>query len=226
MGYRAEVAGNGLEALNAVTRQPYDVLLMDVQMPEMDGLEATTRIREQEKATEGHIPIIALTAHAMKEDREICLNAGMDGYITKPLRAEDLLAAIEKLFPHPSQTKTAARERSAAHEEVFDREKLMTTVDGDLELFREIVELFLADCPKALEEIASAISAEDAARLDRAAHALKGSVGNFGARNGYELALQLEMMGKNDTLIGAEDIYATLADEMNRLRLALEDSGG
>jgi signal transduction histidine kinase/CheY-like chemotaxis protein len=223
-GHAVTAVANGQETLAALAAQgdsPFNLILMDVQMPGMDGLEATARIRAQERATGGHIPIIALTAHAMKGDREICLKAGMDNYIAKPLKAEELFATIEKALPQSWATETAAREHAANNEKAFNREELLANLDGDPELLREVVELFLEDAPRALAEIAGAISAHDAVRLDRAAHALKGTVGNFGALNAHDLALRLEMMGKNAALTEAEEVFSALADEMERLRSTL-----
>jgi len=228
-GHSVAVAENGKAALAALETQgehPYDLVLMDVQMPEMDGIEATARIREKEKGTGVHVPIIALTAHAMKGDREACIDAGMDGYVSKPLKANELLAAMEQVVaPHSEDTGTAAA-RAIDKGKIFDREQALASVDGDMELLREIVSLFLEDYPKNIAEIDSAIREVDASRLSRTAHALKGMVANFGARRAFDLALRLETMGKEKELTKAGGVFSSLAKEMECLRTALEDFTG
>jgi signal transduction histidine kinase/CheY-like chemotaxis protein/HPt (histidine-containing phosphotransfer) domain-containing protein len=217
---------NGIEALAALEgerERPFDLVLMDVQMPEMDGIEATVRIREKEMLSGGHIPIIALTAHAMKGDREGCLKAGMDGYVSKPLKTEDLLAALEEAMTNRPETVSGVERPPADTAGVIDRVQALERVDGDRELMREVIGLFLEDYPEKMAEIEKAISEEDAARLNRSAHAFKGSVANFGARNAFDLALRLEMMGRGGEFGGARAVFFTLAEEVERLRKALED---
>jgi signal transduction histidine kinase/CheY-like chemotaxis protein/HPt (histidine-containing phosphotransfer) domain-containing protein len=228
-GHSVVVAENGKAALAALESQgerPYDLVLMDVQMPEMDGIEATTRIREKEKETGVHVPIIALTAHAMKGDREACLNAGMDGYVSKPLKANELLAAMEQVVMLHSESTGPAVDRAIDEGKILDREQTLASVDGDLELLREIVSLFVEEYPKTMVEIRDAIEGGDAHRLNRAAHSLKGSVVNFGARYAFDLALRLEMMGKERELNKAGEVFSSLAEEMERLSSALEDFSG
>ncbi|MFA5353838.1 MAG: response regulator, partial [Thermodesulfovibrionales bacterium] len=186
-GHAVVVAQNGKEVISAIDRegaQPFDLILMDVQMPEMDGLEATARIRERERTTGRHIPIIALTAHAMAGDRETCLNAGMDGYVSKPLKAADLFSAIAEVLAAKGPTPGDGREpqeAGLAADEAFDWTVAMASVDGDREFFAEVVGIFLEDCPKLMGEIHNALKEGSAAALGRAAHTLKGSAGNFGA---------------------------------------------
>ncbi len=127
---------------------PFDLILMDVQMPEMDGLEATALIREKEKTTGEHIPIIALTAHAMKGDREVCLEAGMDGYVSKPLKADELLSVMRELIADRMETGPIAAQPDVEKGDVFNREQALASVDGDMDLFREIVGLFSEEYPK------------------------------------------------------------------------------
>ena len=228
-GHTVVATANGVEtlaALEAEGEHPFDLILMDVQMPEMDGIEATARIREKEKSGKRHIPIIALTAHAMKGDRETCLKAGMDGYVPKPLKAEELLAAMEEAMAGRTKTASAAVQPHDNKSEVFDRKQTLTSVDGDLELLGEVVGLFLADYPETIAEIDSAINEGDAVRLNRAAHALKGSVSNFGASKAYDLALRLEMMGKKMELTGTRTVFPSLVEEMQRLKKALENFTG
>jgi len=225
-GHTVLIAVNGKEVLASLDAQGerhFDLILMDVQMPEMDGMEATALIRRKEKDGGRHIPIIALTAHAMKGDREACLKAGMDGYVSKPLKADELIGAMEELFrrrPESGEEHFSADDKT---EDVFDREQTLASVDGDMELLREVVSLFLGEYPKTMEEIRDAIAGGDPHRLNRAAHSLKGSVGNFCARATFDAALRLEMMGKNDNLNGAGVEFLLLTDEMERLTKALEE---
>ncbi|WP_320045568.1 response regulator [uncultured Desulfobacter sp.] len=219
-GHSAVVAQNGIEALAALEDQehPFDIILMDVQMPEMDGIETTAHIREKEKGTGKHIPIIALTAHAMKSDQEVCLNAGMDGYVAKPLQPEALFTAIHYL------TETVAAHTHEKRSAVFDREQSVASVGGDMDLLREIADLFVENAPHMMVEIKNAIDQRNAYRLNRAAHLLKGSVGNFGACPVFESALKLEMLGKQNSLDGVDTIFNGLEIEMERLCKTLKDS--
>jgi HPt (histidine-containing phosphotransfer) domain-containing protein len=196
---------------------------MDVQMPEMDGIEATARIREKEKGTGMHIPIIALTAHAMKGDRDACINAGMDGYVSKPLKANELLAAMEQVVMLHSESTGPAADRSIDKGKIFDRKQALASVDGDVEFLRVITGIFLEEYPKKMAEIDAAIDLGDATRLNHAAHSLKGSVSHFGAHCAFDLALRLEMMGKEKDLKEAGGVFNSLAKEMERLRTALLD---
>jgi HPt (histidine-containing phosphotransfer) domain-containing protein len=162
----------------------------------------------------------------MKEDREACIKAGMDGYVSKPLKADELIGAMEELLrrrPESGEEHFSADDKAA---EAFDRERTLANVDGDMELLKEVVSLFLEEYPKTLEEIRDAIDGGDPHRLNRAAHALKGSVGNFGGRNAFDTALRLEMMGKNRELGGAKAVYSFLAEEVERLGKALEALAG
>ncbi len=225
-GHTVAVAADGLEVLEALGEEgdrPFDLVLLDVQMPKMDGWETTACIREREQAGGRHIPIIAMTAHAMKGDREACLNAGMDGYVPKPLTADALSAAIEQVIePPPESTETVADE-STDKGEVFDLQEILARVEGDENLMKEVFALFLEQCPGMMAEIRNAIDEEDADCLARSAHAIKGSVGNFGAHSAFDLALRLEMTGRNRELEGAEEIFNAFSEEMERLKKTLEN---
>jgi two-component system sensor histidine kinase/response regulator len=224
-GHKVIVAGDGKEVLGALEAQrghPFDLILMDVQMPNMDGLEATGLIRGKEKATGEHIPIIALTAHAMKGDREVCLEAGMDGYVSKPLKADELFSTIREVMADRMKDAPTASQAAAEPGDVLNVDQVLAGLDGDMGLFREITLLFLEECPKSMAAIHSAIEEGDAHKLNRAAHTLKGSVGNFSTHAAFEAALNLEMMGKTGDLARAGDVFAGLAEEMERLKQALE----
>ena len=225
-GHTVVVACNGREALSALesTSGGFDLILMDVQMPELGGLEATAMIREKEKATGTHIPIVALTAHALKGDRERCLEAGMDAYLAKPIQPERLRKIVEDMVSTPAWRDRRAPDGSKT-EHVLDGRALLAQVDGDVRLLGKLTRLFLADCPGMLSAIKKAIASQDARGLQQAAHALKGSIANFAARGPFEAALKLETMGRRSELTGAEEAYLTLEKEITRLSQALAAMG-
>ncbi len=220
-GYQIEVVNNGQEALRALECWDYDLVLMDVQMPELDGIEATGRIREKEKNTGRHIPIIAMTAHAMTGDRERCLEAGMDNYISKPIQAEELYKMIEKIIAEHPQQKGASSNNAGP--EPFDREAALAQVEGDAELLAELVSLFNDDCPRLMQEIREAVTGSEALALTRAAHALKGAAANFSAGRVVTLARRLEEMGRAGQMTGAQVVCADLDVEVVRLNQALDE---
>jgi PAS domain S-box-containing protein len=201
-GHGVTVVGNGREAVAAVEAgEPrFDVVLMDVQMPEMDGLEATRAIRAREKPAGPRLPIVAMTAHAMEGDRERCLAAGMDGYVTKPVDVGRLLQAVESAVPGFDPAAAAAR------------------LGDDPRLLRELLDLFWADSPRMLDEIEKAIAAGDAAALRRAAHALKGSVANFSASHAVDAARRLERMGIEGDLSDAKSALRDLEGALHDFR--------
>jgi PAS domain S-box-containing protein len=201
LGHVATVVSSGREAVSAAQAGKYDVIAMDVQMPEMDGLEATAAIRRWELTTGMHIPILAMTAHAMKGDRERCLEAGMDGYTSKPIRIKELEQALAKIVPTilPSMPES----KNVLAEQAIDRKTLLEGIDGNRRLLKQIVRLFLVDYPRRLTEIKEAIHDGDADALARSAHALKGSLGNFAATNAFAVAQRLETMGRNRELEAA-----------------------
>jgi len=226
-GHTVVVAEDGKEALVALENELFDLILMDVQMPEMDGLEATAAIREKESATGEHIPIIAMTAHAMKGDRERCLEIGMDGYISKPVNVEKLYEIIEALAPAHSNSGTEISDEQSM-DDVIDRAEVMQRVGGDTELLIELIDLFSSDCPRLMSEIHDAIEQNDKQALEHVAHTLKGSVGNFSATNAFEAAFRLEKMGREGDTTQAKEAYAMLEREIKRLEpvlAALEKKG-
>jgi PAS domain S-box-containing protein len=230
-GHTVVLAANGRDALAVYAAEKFDLILMDVQMPEMDGFAATKAIREREvlartgpdhqTAATSHIPIVAMTAHAMKGDRERCLAAGMDSYISKPLRPQQLYEIIEGVIAPGIETKNQAVVEAEAVEPVFDRDAVLARVEGDQELLREIADLFLGEAPELLRAIRESLERRDAASLERSAHALKGSVGNFGAKSAFEIALKLETMGRSGDLSGAPETLTELEAKISRLENAL-----
>jgi PAS domain S-box-containing protein len=219
-GHCVVVANNGKEALAALKQHAFDLVLMDVQMPEMGGFEATARVRAGEQGTGRHVPIIALTAHAMTGDRERCLEAGMDAYVAKPIQPKELFQAIESLVPMPAAREENVREEKPAPK-LVDRDVLLARVGGDEELLREVVEMFLGDCPRLLADIRDAIVQGDATQLQRAAHTFKGCVSNFAAQTVAEAAWQLEEAGRQRNLAEAHAAYATLENLVRQLQQVL-----
>ena len=216
LGHHVTVANNGREAVAAVKAGHFDLVAMDVQMPEMDGLAATIAIRSWEKTTGKHTPIIALTAHAMKGDRERCLEAGMDGYISKPIRGRELEQVISQVAgaSSPKTMEKPSQPTATAKDSVLDRDALLAGIDGDRKLLHQLVRLFLADYPKRLQDISKAIQLGDAEALRAAAHALKGSVGNFFAKKAFAAAQQLELIGREGDFSAAGQASATLEAEL------------
>jgi len=212
LGYQVTVVSHGGEALAAVQVRKFDLIAMDVQMPEMDGLEATKAIRAGEKSTGTHTPIVAMTAHAMKGDRERCLAAGMDAYLSKPMRIGELEEVIDQLISPSRAVLVPASVTSPG--DVVDQAALLAGVDGDRRLLRHLVRLFLADYPQRLAEIKQAIRRGDARGLAKTAHTLKGSIGIFAARNAIAAAQNLESVGRDGKLGNASPACAALEAEL------------
>jgi signal transduction histidine kinase/DNA-binding response OmpR family regulator len=225
MGYRADVAGNGLEVLSAIERQWYDTILMDVQMPEMDGLEATRRICQRWPNKNKRPHIVAMTANAMQGDREMCLAAGMDDYISKPVQVKELQAALERAGEWTKtrvqhDTAKISAEVAAPADEPVDQKVLAEF--RELDMLNEMVEAFLEEAPELLGRIKEAIANNDPEELRKAAHTLKGSGGNMGARVVQKLSLTLEQQGRAGTIDGAADLLPTLEHEYERAKLVFE----
>jgi two-component system sensor histidine kinase/response regulator len=215
-GHHVTVANNGHEAVARVQAEPFDLVLMDVQMPEMDGLEATATIRQRETKSGTHVPIVAMTAHAMVGDRERCLESGMDDYLSKPIRARELLAAIEKVIAGqpPSDGKHA--------ESSIDWAAALDRLQGDRELLEELVGVIRQEAPRLLAEVRDAVDRGDAAALRLSAHTLKGSLGNFAAARAVEAARRLELMAKQGDLSDAQPALVALEHELSRFLPELE----
>lgn len=214
-GYSVRVAGNGKLAFQALEKDSFDLILMDVEMPEMNGIEATKIIREREKSTGTHIPIIAMTAHAMNGDRERCMAAGMDAYMSKPVSSEALFSIIEKYAGgHPGDEETGDKEP-------VDTAKLMERMGGDKELLGELVALFLDESPRLLAQIREAVINNQPEILRTAAHSLKGSVGNFAAPEAAAAASRLETIGKSGVINEAGEALDALERELERVQTML-----
>jgi signal transduction histidine kinase/CheY-like chemotaxis protein len=218
-GCVVEVSRTGRDVITALQNFSFDIVLMDLQMPEMDGFEATAAIREDEETTGQHIPILAVTAHAMAGDRERCLNAGMDGYLTKPIQARSLYAEIAKHIP--ASVKMRQAPPPAPLMEVFSEAALRERVENDEGLLTELIELFQQGQGDLLREIKKAIEGNDFPSLEAAAHSLKGMVSTFAAKPAAAAALRLESMARDKKLENGEQVFASLEREMNRLQGAL-----
>jgi len=223
-GHHGVIVENGrlaLEALDTSTGDKFDLVFMDVQMPEMDGFETTAAIRKQESNTGSHIPIIAMTAHAMKGDRQRCLNAGMDDYVTKPIFSEVLLKAIHSLIPEELQQVIPAPEKPEKPVFSLDKDALLNAFDNDWDFLKEAVDMFVSDYPPMIETINNALKTGDTDTVGRTAHALKGMVGNFQAKTTAKAALKLEELGRNNHLEGMNQAYEALAGELAGLEKTL-----
>ncbi len=218
-GHHVHAVGDGLAAVEASADGGFDVIVMDVQMPTMDGFEATAAIRERERVEGGHIPVVAMTAHALAEDRDRCLAAGMDAYISKPLSGAMLITTVEA---------AAAGETGAAaacdpeRPTLIDSDAILQRMMGDRELLSQMVELFASAQGAMVERCREAIAGGDHEALQRAAHALKGMIGNFETGRAYELAQRLETIGKENIEIDeASLVLADLERQIVRLQDAL-----
>ncbi|MFM9963457.1 MAG: response regulator [Planctomycetaceae bacterium] len=266
-GHTVAVAENGREAVERLAHERFDLVLMDVQMPEMDGLEATAAIRAQEKSTGQHLPIIAMTAHAMSGDRERCLEAGMDGYVSKPIQPQLLFDTIASVvaksaaesaahrtinshvtIPTATTTNNEHREEHMQgmssttkpvastsrrgdvvnridvvnRNDVFNHGEMLTRLGDDLELVTELIELFLEESPKLLVDVQLAVQRRDAKAIERAAHRLKGSAGNFGINATVKAAMRLEILGRKGDLAEVDSICQSLAEELRQLQEELD----
>ncbi|MHB8655159.1 MAG: PAS domain S-box protein [Terriglobia bacterium] len=224
-GHTVVVTDNGREALDAFENSfpgEFDLLLMDVQMPEMDGFEVTAAIREREKITATHVPILAMTANAMQGDREKCMRSGMDGYVAKPVQVEELLLEIERLVPstfgEPGGA-TAGREAGG----LIDRAAVLDSLGGNTELLGEMAGLFLRDSASLLIGIREAVAHSDGNALELSAHKLRGSVGNFTTGPVYKAAHRLETMGRENNFTHAEEAFLNLEKETKNFNSALKD---
>jgi signal transduction histidine kinase/DNA-binding response OmpR family regulator/HPt (histidine-containing phosphotransfer) domain-containing protein len=242
-GHRVTVAGNGREALARSAEEPFDLVLMDVQMPELDGLEATAALRERERGTGRHVPIIAMTAHAMKGDRERCLAAGMDGYVSKPIQAVTLFQAIAEVVPaaappeaarpangaagrSPCGAVAAAPARDPAGRGQLDKEAILARIGVKEKHLPKLVASFLNESAALMAAIRAALAAGNAAGVTRPAHSLKGAVGIFGIEGVTAAAQKLESMARAGDLAQAWEAYRELEAALACVQPALAALGG
>jgi PAS domain S-box-containing protein len=240
LGLRADAVANGAEAVTALETLPYDLVLMDVQMPEMNGLEATRRIRDPNSAVRNHqVPVIAMTANAMQGDRETCLEAGMNDYVSKPVSPKALAHAVEKWLPEDtgargraSDTGTQGRRQESQGPKaspatppasvVFDRAGMLERLMDDEELAGTVVRGFLADVPRQIEALGAYLQSGEAAGAERQAHTIRGAAANVGGEALRGVAFEIEKAGKAGDLRAANALRADLAAAFDRLREEME----
>jgi len=223
-GFRADAVANGQEALKALEMVPYDLVLMDVQMPEMDGFSATGKIRQLDSEMR-RVPIIAMTAHAMKGDRERCLEAGMDDYLAKPIEPQDLLkkinkwADIEKRAPSTKKEEgvSSVSARKSQGTVPIDLDKAVERAMGDRDFLETMLQAFLSQVPAQIEALSIALEQGEAASLERQAHSLKGAAANLSANGVAATALRIEQMGREANLSAGKKILEELNDDVARL---------
>ena len=223
-GYHVTAVQNGREALAVIQASGldgFDAVLMDVQMPEMDGLEATAAIRRLEQGTTTHLPIIAMTAHAMRGDRARFLKAGMDGYVAKPVQASQLVSVIEETLSAAGKAHPESGVKMTA-QPVINWKRGLARVEGDSQLFLDLLTLFANEVPVTLGKLRSAVEFKDSAAIERIAHTLKGSVSNFGAEEAVQAALSLETMAHNGDMEHAEEAFRRVEMEIGRVLVAMK----
>jgi len=247
-GHEVDIAENGRVALEMLEANDYDLVLMDIHMPEMDGFEATAAIRLREEKTGEHIPIIALTANAMKGDREKCLAGGMDGYLAKPIRARDLYRVVEQSGTTAGLTEAEKKQALSAstatvnvqHEDqpapkvvtasgeepIIDPAVAMQHVEGNEDLIKEMVGIFFEESSDMLKKIEDGIASADAKLVERSAHTLKSSSAMFGAKRARAAAFELEKAGKAGELSRAPELFDRLNEEIEQLRRAVDKQWG
>jgi CheY-like chemotaxis protein/HPt (histidine-containing phosphotransfer) domain-containing protein len=230
MGHSVVVANHGLEALSLLAQQTFDLVLMDIQMPEMDGLTATKKIRDGEAHGHSHIPIVALTAHAMKGDREHYLEGGMDGYVSKPINGKQLQEVISSVVKrgggagrrvtltapsvHPTPDSTLG----------WNAESVLERLGGDEKLFSEVIQIFLEETPKNIAQLRQALAQGNSENLERTAHSLKGELGYLGIAGVSQKARELEEMGRRHDLLHAAGVFATFETELSAVLNSMRSS--
>ncbi|MEI6564309.1 MAG: response regulator [bacterium] len=230
LGYRADAVANGQEALTALKALPYDLVLMDCQMPEMDGFEATRRIRHPHTLVlNPKVPVIAMTAFAMKGDRERCLTAGMNDYLSKPVNPAELAAALERWLEKDGDISQALPDiedsKAEGSPNIFNRAAFLERVMGDETMLRVITAGFLADMPVQIARLTSAVAAGDSLMVERQAHSIKGSSGNVGGEALSKAAFELERAGKANNRVEQQILLSELEKRFAQLRQAMEEGG-
>jgi signal transduction histidine kinase/HPt (histidine-containing phosphotransfer) domain-containing protein len=230
-GHSVEVVQNGRQALETVGGQDFDAVLMDVQMPVMDGFQATQAIRELLDPRKARLPIIAMTAHALKGDQERCLAAGMDGYISKPIRGEELIELVERLAEKATRAGEPHAECGGPHaerEEYNNAEREEYNIDdavmrcfGEYDLFREMVGCFFCEADPLLARMRTALGDGDAAEMANAAHRLKGTLGYLGAAPAMDATQRVEQIGKSRDLTAAAEAIQRLDGQLAILKRAI-----
>jgi len=233
LGHRTEIVENGKQAVDVLANSPagaFDLVLMDIQMPQLDGLSATRQIRERERKTNRHQLVVALTAHAIKGDRQKCLEAGMDGYIAKPMRVAELELEIERVMSGARVERECRAENSLKQASLaakgeplcFDAQELRQRVQGSVELMAELIRIFLDDTPKQLSELQQAVVARDQQRVERVAHTIKGAASVIAAKGLAGAARALEMAARSNAGLDAQ-LISRITAEWDAVRPILEN---
>lgn len=227
-GHTVAVANNGKEAIEMYERDSYDVILMDIQMPEMGGIEAVQTIREKEQKRGGHIPVIAVTAHATPEDRILCLEAGMDDYVSKPVRIPELQEALAGLDKNSRQTSISSEKSSSKKkgDDLFSLKTALHSLGGDDALLQELIAIFLQEVDGMMSAIKNAIDNGDTEQLNRTSHILKGSVSNFAATEAAKIAASLEKSSREEDLEKAGRLFDKLEREIAKVVNAMDNYEG
>jgi CheY-like chemotaxis protein/HPt (histidine-containing phosphotransfer) domain-containing protein len=228
LGYRADLAANGVQALRALGQADYDVILMDCEMPEMDGYEATRRIRQRQGGTRNPaIPIIAMTADAMTGDREKCLQAGMSDFLAKPVEPRQLAAILEKwlLAPAGGEVRPPADPSPAKTQAIFNLEELLARLVGDQGVARKVIAGFLSDAPQQLRALKNKLDARDARGARLQAHTLKGAAAAVSAEALHEIALAMERAATAGQWDQYGELLPRAAGEFERFKRTLERAG-
>ena len=223
-GHEVTVVDDGRKAVAAFQNGEFDIILMDIQMPELDGFGAAAEIRALEAESGGHIPIVALTAHAMAGDEARCLEGGMDAYVSKPFRPEELFVAVEQLASGAGPSQPTQTEETENHPVVFDKQQAFAQFGDDPEFLGEIIALFLEEADGLVADGDAALAAGDLAALAKVAHRLKGASGQMTAEEAQQAAYAVEMAGKADDAESIADLWGALTAALDRLRPVLEDS--
>jgi len=217
---------NGRDAVAACDEESFDVVLMDVQMPVMGGIEATQEIRAREARTGRHLSIVALTAHAMADDREKCLAAGMDDYLTKPIKAVDLQRVLDRLVPGAEPSAATGRSQQIQAQRgtspAVDLAGMRENLAGDEDSVRELCALFVRDAPRALEEIGSALEAADLEQVYRVAHRLQGAIGVVHGMQALETVDELQVAARSGDRTRTAALAADLRLAVARMLVELE----
>ncbi len=230
LGYKADIANNGVEVLAKLESQVYDLILMDVQMPEMDGEEATALIRKQLPAQK-QPRVVALTANAMQGDRERFLAAGMNDYLSKPINLEELVRALSNSRPlagqadkatSPAQAAPEAEPRPAVNPDILNEFKEMMGSDSD-QMLTDLIDLYLNNSPMLIEQMRRQIAAQRLPDLQRAAHTLKGNSSQLGAQPLADICFKLELLAKSGSTDGANDLLSQIQAEFSRVEKELQD---
>jgi CheY-like chemotaxis protein len=223
--HEVTVAGSGKEALEILENRAFDIIFMDMHMPEMDGLEATARIRRQEAGAGRRTPIIAMTANAGDGAREQCLQGGMDAYVAKPIQDDELFDVIRSVVPavaSPADLPPQSASTTGASISMVDQAKLLSSVGGSLPVLRQLIAEFRMDAGPLMDELAQSVEKNDCKAVHHCAHTLKGMVSFFGVSSLTELAFHLEKMGASGDCTQARDAFAAFRCELDRLQADLD----